>query len=129
MAALIVAALMLKAGIGLVRESGRIFLEAAPVGLHPETLNEAIRDVPGVLGVDDLHVWKVTSGMPCVSGDILVGTNADCHAIRRAVQRMLHDGFKIEHSTLQAEHVTDDSARITMEEGSGDSCVFAGGHA
>ncbi|MDA3922461.1 MAG: cation diffusion facilitator family transporter [Salinisphaera sp.] len=128
-AALIVAGLMLKAGIGLVRESGRIFLEAAPAGLHPETLDAAIRDVPGVLGVDDLHVWEVTSGMACLSGDILVGTNADCHAIRRAVQKMLHDDFKIEHSTLQAEHATDDSTRIGTREGPGDSCVFAGNQA
>jgi len=72
-AALIVTGLMLKTGIGLVLESGRVFLEAAPAGLHPETLEGAIRDVPGVLGVEDLHIWEVTSGMPCVSGDILVG--------------------------------------------------------
>src|SRR3546814_3654759 len=60
---------MLKAGIGLVRESGRIFLEAAPRGLDPVTIAEAIRALPAVTRLDDLHVWEVTSGMPALSGD------------------------------------------------------------
>ncbi len=127
-AALIVAGLMLKTGIGLVLESGRVFLEAAPAGLHPETLGAAIRDVPGVLGVEDLHIWEVTSGMACLSGDILVGTHADCHAIRRAVQTMLHDHYRIKHSTLQADHVSEDPAHIGTRESADDSCVFSGGY-
>src|SRR6266699_1766064 len=36
LASLVVVALMVKAGSGLVRDSGRIFLEAAPAGLAPE---------------------------------------------------------------------------------------------
>lgn len=46
-AALIVAALMLKAGIGLVRDSGRIFLEAAPAGLDPAAVGAELCAVPG----------------------------------------------------------------------------------
>ena len=41
-AALIVAALMIKAGYGLVRYSGRIFLEAAPANLNPELIGPAM---------------------------------------------------------------------------------------
>jgi cobalt-zinc-cadmium efflux system protein len=66
-AALVVAGLMLKAGVGLVRDSGRIFLEASPRGLEPATIAEAIRATPAVTCVDDLHVWEVTSGLPALS--------------------------------------------------------------
>jgi|GEM_PF-6073765 len=97
---------MLKAGYGLVRESGRVFLEAAPVGLDPSTLESAIREVPGVRNVRDLHVWEVTSGMPCLSAEIHVDEGIDCHGIRRSVDAMLHERFDIAHSTLQTEHVS-----------------------
>jgi len=90
-AALVVAGLMLKAGIGLVRDSGRIFLEAAPRGLDPVTIAEAIRAVPTVTRLDDLHVWEVTSGMPALSGHIYVSHEVDCHDVRRSVEAMLHD--------------------------------------
>jgi cobalt-zinc-cadmium efflux system protein len=50
-AALVVAALMLRAGYGLVRDSGRIFLEASPKGLDPEEVGHAIATHPGVINV------------------------------------------------------------------------------
>ncbi|KEZ76659.1 cation diffusion facilitator family transporter [Salinisphaera hydrothermalis] len=129
LAALIVAGLMAKAGYGLVRESGRVFLEAAPANLHPEKLDSAIREVSGVLDVDDLHVWEVTSGMPCVSARIWVAAHADCHAIRHSVDAMLHDRFSVEHSTLQTEHQRDDAEPASDREGPGDACVFGGASA
>ena len=64
LAALIVAALMIKAGYGLVRESGRIFLEGAPEGLDPDLIGPAMAGRPGVAEVHDLHIWDVTSGCP-----------------------------------------------------------------
>src|SRR5215211_5592821 len=64
-AALVVAVLMLRAGYGLVRDSGRIFLEASPKGLDPEAAgNPEVTSHPGVASVHDLHVWEVTSGFP-----------------------------------------------------------------
>jgi len=43
-ATLVVVALMVRAGIGLVRESGRIFLEAAPAHLDPEAVRIVERE-------------------------------------------------------------------------------------
>lgn len=105
-AALVVAGLMLKAGISLVRDSGRIFLEAAPRGLDPVAIGEAICKVPSVTGVDDLHVWEVTSGMPALSAHVYVESGVDCHAAQRTIEAMLHDRFSIAHATLQTDHGT-----------------------
>lgn len=107
-AALVVAGLMLKAGIGLVRESGRIFLEAAPRGLDPVTIAQAICAVPKVTRLDDLHVWEVTSGMPALSAHLYVDQEIDCHDVRRTVEAMLHDRFDITHTTLQTDHAAAD---------------------
>lgn len=123
-AALTVAALMLKSGYGLVRESGRVFLEAAPADLDPDTLQQAMVDVDGVRAVQDLHVWEVTSGMPCLSAEIHVDAGIDCHEIRRSVDAMLHDRFEIVHSTLQTEHVDHASGRVAHHHQDRVVCVF-----
>ena len=60
--------------------------------------------LPGVMELHDLHVWEVTSGFPALSAHILVGANDDCHEVRRALETVLHDDFKIEHTTLQVDH-------------------------
>ncbi|HEU4670736.1 MAG TPA: cation diffusion facilitator family transporter [Dyella sp.] len=103
-AALVVAGLMFKAGYALVRDSGRVFLEAAPRGLEPAAIAEAMRAVEGVTAVEDLHVWEVTSGLPALSAHLFVSRALDCHATRRQVQAMLVDRFAIRHATLQTDH-------------------------
>jgi cobalt-zinc-cadmium efflux system protein len=103
-AALLVAAIMLRASYFLLRESGRVFLEAAPRGLDPLQIGRRMAGQAGVTEVHDLHVWEVTSGFPALSAHVLVGREDDCHAARRALERMLHDEFGIHHTTLQVDH-------------------------
>jgi cobalt-zinc-cadmium efflux system protein len=107
-AALIVAALMLKAGVGLVRDSGRIFLEAAPAGLDPTALGAELAGVPGVVELHDLHVWEITSGEPAASAHILVREGLDCHRIRIEVEALLAERHQVTHATLQVDHVLGD---------------------
>ena len=107
LATLLVAALMVKAGYAPVRESGRVFLEAAPRGIDPARVETGIRGAPGVLEVHELHVWEVTSGFPALSAHVLVDTACDCHASRQDLEAMLAGRFGIEHSTLQVDHRED----------------------
>ncbi|MEA2374358.1 MAG: cobalt-zinc-cadmium efflux system protein, partial [Thermoleophilaceae bacterium] len=103
-ASLIIAAIMLRAAYGLLRDSGRVFLEAAPRGLDPDTIGRALVRQPGVVEIHDLHVWEVTSGFPALSAHVLVGTDSDCHAVRHALEHTLRDQFHLEHTTLQVDH-------------------------
>jgi cobalt-zinc-cadmium efflux system protein len=106
-AALFVAALMAVAAYRLLRDSSRVFLEAAPRGIDPGTVEAAIRGVDGVSDVHELHVWEVTSGFPALSAHVLVDSAADCHERRLTIERLLDDGFGIEHTTLQVDHRDD----------------------
>ncbi|TAL84490.1 MAG: cation transporter [Rhodanobacter sp.] len=103
-AALVVAGLMLKAGISLVRESARIFLQAAPRGIDPDMIGAAILATPAITRIDDLHVWEVTSGMPALSAHVFVEHGVDCHDVRRGLETMLHERFAISHTTIQTDH-------------------------
>ena len=113
-AALLVAALMLRAAYMLLCESGRVFLEASPRGLDPNAIGLRMAGHDGVAEVHDLHVWEVTSGFPALSAHVLVGRDTDCHDVRRTLEAMLHDEFAIEHTTLQVEHEGEDLLRIEV---------------
>jgi cobalt-zinc-cadmium efflux system protein len=107
-ASLLIAASMLWASYGLLRDSGRIFMEAAPPGLDPQRIGETLVGEDGVVEVHDLHVWEVTSGMPAISAHMIVGRDVDCHEARWRAARLLADRFGVEHSTIQVEHEPED---------------------
>src|SRR5271156_3218664 len=90
---LLIAGLMTRSGLSLVKASGRIFLEAAPEGLDPHTIGETLVEQPGGVEGHDLHVWEITSGFPALSAHVLVAADSDCHAARREME-----------ATLQVDH-------------------------
>jgi len=102
--ALLVAALMVRSGTGLLRRSTRVLLEASPRGIDPDAVGLALASHPGVSEVHDLHVWEVTSGFTALSAHVLVPAGADCHARRAELERLLSERFGLEHTTLQVEH-------------------------
>ena len=103
-ATLVVVALMVYAGAGLIRQSGRIFLEAAPAGLDPAAVGAAMAVRPHVTEVHDLHIWEITSGMPAASAHVLVAPGQDCHAVRADLEAYLSREYGITHATLQVDH-------------------------
>jgi cobalt-zinc-cadmium efflux system protein len=114
-ASLLIAGLMLHAAYGLLRASGRIFMEAAPSDLDPGQIGRALAGQPGVVEVHDLHVWEVTSDFYALSAHVVVGAGDDCHARRRELQRLLDERFGIRHTTLQVDHEAAAQAPIQIE--------------
>lgn len=106
-ASLVVVALMLRAAWGLLRDSGRILLEAAPEGVELAKIREHLLATPHVVGIHDLHMWTVTSNLPALSAH--VGLERSCfndgHApkILDELQSCLTGHFDVEHSTFQLE--------------------------
>ena len=114
-ASLFIAGVMLHAAYGLLMASGRVFMEAAPAGLDPEKIGNALAAQPGVVEIHDLHVWEVTSGFPALSAHVVVQAGDDCHERRRALQRLLEDEFDVHHVTLQVDHVAADQPPLQIE--------------
>jgi cobalt-zinc-cadmium efflux system protein len=106
-ASLVVVALMVKAAWELLRDSGRVLLEAAPEGMDLEQVRAHLAGVPHVLRVHDLHAWTVTSGLPALSAHVVIEDScfSDGHAPRLLdqLQACLAGHFDVEHSTFQLE--------------------------
>ena len=113
-ASLIIAAIMLRAAYGLLRDSGRVLLEAAPAGMDAVKIGNALAAYPQVSEVHDLHVWTIASGLPSLSAHVLVQPGADCHGIRRELEQLIETEYGIEHTTLQVDH-TGEHRLLTLE--------------
>lgn len=114
-ASLLVAATMLWASYGLLRDSGRVFMEAAPAGLDPGEVGRALAGEAGVVEVHDLHVWEVTTGMPAVSAHMIVRRGEDSEQIRFRAACLLEENFGVDHSTLQVEQELDKHELLRIE--------------
>jgi cobalt-zinc-cadmium efflux system protein len=104
LAGLAVSALIFWSAWRLLSETTRIFLDVAPGEIDPQQVGTAIAATPDVVEAHDLHVWSVSDGFTALSAHVLVRPEADCHGIRRDLERMLAARFGIEHTTLQVDH-------------------------
>jgi cobalt-zinc-cadmium efflux system protein len=106
-ASLIVVGLMFHAAWGLLCDSGRVLLEAAPVGTDLNAIRGHLATNEHVIDVHDLHVWTVTSNLPALSAHVVIddGCFHDGHAPRLLdeMQACLVGHFDVEHSTFQLE--------------------------
>ena len=121
-ASLIVVVLMLQAGFGLVRDSNRIFLEAAPTGLAPAAIGAIMASQPCVAEVHDLHVWEISSDLPAASAHVLVDPGEDCHAVRAELESLLSREYGITHTTLQVDHAPTPLLTVGRPPGSAAQC-------
>ena len=106
-ASLVVVGLMLHAAYGLLSQSGRILLEAAPAGMDLTEIRGHLMENDHVHDVHDLHVWTVTSNLPTLSAHVVIDDSCfnDGHAPRLLdeLQTCLVGHFDVEHSTFQLE--------------------------
>jgi cobalt-zinc-cadmium efflux system protein len=102
---LLIGGLILWSSWGVLSESVNILLEAAPKGLDMAALERAVKEVPGILGVHDLHVWTVTSGIVACSCHVRVAEQSVLagQQVLRAVVAVLRERFGITHTTVQVE--------------------------
>ncbi len=106
-ASLVVVGLMLKAAWGLLRDSGRVLLEAAPEGVDLDDIRAHLLEDEHVHDVHDLHVWTLTSDLPTLSAHVVIDNSCftDSHApqLLDTLQACLTGHFDVEHSTFQFE--------------------------
>ncbi|MBI4295480.1 MAG: cation transporter [Chloroflexi bacterium] len=89
----------------VVRESVDILLETVPRHINTDDVVAALKNVPGVLEVHDLHIWTITSGVYAMSAHLLIEDQKVSRSaeIRTAVNANLASRFNVTHTTLQLE--------------------------
>jgi cobalt-zinc-cadmium efflux system protein len=103
--AIAISVVILSWALSLMRESAAVLLEFAPKHLKIDEMESAIKDVKGVLGVHDIHVWEITGRMYAMTAHVKVGDIrlSEGGTILAELCRVLNDRFDIAHSNIQLE--------------------------
>ncbi|MCS1350529.1 cation diffusion facilitator family transporter [Mechercharimyces sp. CAU 1602] len=104
----IVSLLILKSAWGLLKRSIHILMEGTPHEVDHDELHDALKAIPGVIRLHDLHIWTITSGMDALSChlDIIDEANEQ-EVLQTAINRIkritgiTHTTIQIEKSTIQ----------------------------
>ena len=102
----------------LLKESLHVLLEGVPPGMQVEQIDAAMRAVPGVAGVHDLHVWALSSGRNSLSAHLVIAPEASEQAVLNDASAMLGARFHLHHTTIQVE-------RELCAEGAGECGIAA----
>jgi len=101
--ALGITVLILVSAWRLLRESVEVLMESVPGHVDMDALADALRAVPGVLDVHDLHVWTLTSGYHAITAHVSVRHDAEAGTTLRSLAHLVRERFALEHSTFQLE--------------------------
>jgi cobalt-zinc-cadmium efflux system protein len=88
---------------GLFRESVDLALDAVPRGIETGAITAALRDLDGVTEVHDLHVWGASTSESSLTVHLVVPDATAHEPTLAAAKSLLHDRFRIDHTTIQIE--------------------------
>ena len=103
---------LISAGIGLfilprtwvlMKEAVGVLLEGTPYDVDITKLREAMKELPGVTDVHDLHVWSLTSGVNAMSAHVVVTDEKAQNGILTTLNQEITSKFNIAHTTIQLE--------------------------
>jgi len=102
-ASLLISAVILWGTWGLLRESLRLSLNAAPREVDPHDVRQYLAGLPQVAGVHDLHIWAMSTKETALSCHLVTPQGHPGDAFLQDVAHELEHRFKICHCTVQIE--------------------------
>ena len=103
LSSMVIAALIVWRTWGLLRETTEMALQAVPRGIDPEAVRMALRTMPGVSQVHDLHIWPMSTTEPVLTAHLVMPDGWPGDGFLEEARRMLHERYGIGHATLQVE--------------------------
>jgi cobalt-zinc-cadmium efflux system protein len=102
---IIIGAMVLWAGIGILRQSVHILLEGMPPSIRLEEVAAAMLRVENVQEVHDIHIWTVGTDLNALSCHVRIPDMhlEDCERMLAALREVLARDFHIKHTTVQFE--------------------------
>jgi cobalt-zinc-cadmium efflux system protein len=103
--ALLISLAVLAGAVRLLREAIHVLLEGVPRGIDLHAVADALRSVPGVDELHDLHIWTICSHVFALSAHVTVGDRSaqERDEVVDAINRELSHRFGITETTIQTE--------------------------
>jgi len=104
-ASLIVSLLVLRSGYLVTRSSIHVLMEGTPDNVEVEKVIQKILGTEGIIGIHDLHIWTITSGLNALTCHAVVDETTTIEEGGIMLRKIEHDleDLKIHHVTIQRE--------------------------
>ncbi len=100
----LVALLILRSAVAIVRKAAHILLEGAPEWLDVEALREDLsKAIPVVKDVHHVHAWMLTQERALMTLHAVIDKDADPAAALTDIQKHLQAAHGVDHATVQIE--------------------------
>ena len=115
--AFLIAGLVARSAYSIVRSSTHILLEGAPSELDMREILITLKQLDGVVDVQDLHIWTISSGMDALSGHVVVRDQmlSESNKLLSKINTVLAERYNITHTTIQMEPEHKISFRRTIK--------------
>ncbi len=113
-AAIVTGGIMIGGAVQIVKESVNVLLEGVPRHIVAGDVITAIRNIPGVNDIHDIHIWTITSNVHAISAHLLIDDQmvSQSASIVTSVKELLLKQFGINHTTFQLESVRCDTGIV-----------------
>ena len=92
--AVVIGVVILWGAVRIVKESVDILLESVPVHVRIEKVTSAVKSVPGVADLHDVHIWTITSGIYALSAHLAIAdqtVSQSCDIITKVNDKLTED--------------------------------------
>ena len=105
---MLVAILVLVAGIRITKQSGHILIQGAPNTLTPEKIRTILApDLDGIATIDDIHIWSLTEKDTIITLQISTKSEQSTDQLRTRIRSTLAQSFAVSQLTIEiAQHRT-----------------------
>jgi cobalt-zinc-cadmium efflux system protein len=87
----------------LLKQAVHILMEGTPPEIDLVLLEKALKEIPGVVSIHDLHVWTITSGLDSMSCHVVIADMTKARETLLAVNETMKGQFNLTHTTIQIE--------------------------
>ena len=103
---LVIATIIVLGTWGLLRESLHLAVDGVPRNIDIAAVRQYLRELPGVTGVHDLHIWGSSTTETILTAHLSVGSDEDEETLLQLASVGLNTEFGVGHTTLQIERNT-----------------------
>ncbi|CEA03953.1 cation efflux system protein [Pseudomonas saudimassiliensis] len=102
---LIIAGYVLWQGFSMLPKTIHLLMEGVPEGVSIPDIIYVMEDMSGVESVHHVHVWEIAEHTIALEAHVVIRTVdlPDIERLKAELKRVLHEQFKVDHSTLEME--------------------------
>jgi cobalt-zinc-cadmium efflux system protein len=100
---------------GLLRDAINHSLDAVPAEIDPKEVAKFLGELPGVVGVHDLHVWAMSTTETALTCHMVMPDGHPGDEFLQKVCDQLHHKFEIAHPTIQIELADAGACKLAPE--------------